>query len=204
MEAITHVQGIAAALPQPNLDTDQIMPKQFLRGIDRNGLSKGVLYELRFDASGAPRPEFVLNQFPWTQALFLVVGPNFGCGSSREHAVWGLRELGIRCILGTSFGGIFADNCLRNGVPALSLPEAQIERITHLVKQANQCELRVDLRDQTITSFGDETTVRFELDPWQREMLLQGLDPVGMTLTQAQAIREFEARYLPSLSAPEV
>jgi 3-isopropylmalate/(R)-2-methylmalate dehydratase small subunit len=204
MEAFTHVQGIAAALPQPNLDTDQIMPKQFLRGIDRNGLSKGVLYELRFDASGAPRPEFVLNQFPWTQALFLVVGPNFGCGSSREHADWGLRELGIRCILGTSFGGIFADNCLRNGVPALSLPEAQIERITHLVKKANRSEMRVDLRNQTITSFGDETSVRFELDPWQREMLLEGLDPVGMTLTRAQAIRDFEARYLPSLSAPEV
>ena len=204
MEAFIDVQGIAAALPHPNLDTDQIMPKQFLRGIDRNGLSKGVLYELRFDTSGAPRPEFVLNQAPWTQARFLVVGPNFGCGSSREHAVWGLRELGIRCIMGTSFGGIFADNCLRNGVPALSLPEAQIERITHLVKKANRSEMRVDLRNQTITSFGDETSVRFELDPWQREMLLEGLDPVGMTLTRAQAIQDFEARYLPSLSAPEV
>lgn len=204
MEAFIDVQGIAAALPQPNLDTDQIMPKQFLRGIDRNGLSRGVLYELRFDGSGAPRPDFMLNQAPWTQARFLVVGPNFGCGSSREHAVWGLRELGIRCILGTSFGGIFADNCLRNGVPALSLQETQIERLTHLVKQANRCELRVDLRDQTITSFGDEATISFELDPWQREMLLQGLDPVGMTLTRAQAIRDFEAGYLPSLSAPEV
>ena len=196
MEPFVNVQDVAAALMLPNLDTDQIMPKQFLRGIDRQGLSVGALYELRFDASGAPRPEFVLNQAPWNRASFLVVGPNFGCGSSREHAVWGLRELGIRAILGTSFGGIFSDNCVRNGVPALSLPSAQIERLGALVQDPNHCELQVDLASQTVTSLADGHVVPLDLDPWQRDMLMQGLDPVGMTLTRAQDIRNFEARYL--------
>ena len=196
MEPFVNVQGVAAALMLPNLDTDQIMPKQFLRGIDRQGLSAGALYELRFDASGAPRPEFVLNQAPWNRASFLVVGPNFGCGSSREHAVWGLRELGIRAILGTSFGGIFSDNCVRNGVPALSLPSAQIERLGAFVQDPNHCELQVDLASQTVTSLADGHVVPLDLDPWQRDMLMQGLDPVGMTLTRAQDIRNFEARYL--------
>lgn len=195
MEAFVTVQGVAAALPLSNLDTDQIMPKQFLRGIDRQGLSRGVLYELRFDTSGAARPQFVLNQSPWNQACFLVVGPNFGCGSSREHAVWGLRELGIRGIVGTSFGGIFADNCLRNGVPALSLPPEHIDRLSALVQHPNRCELRVDLATQTVTSLADGIVVPVDLDPWQRDMLMQGLDPVGMTLTRAPDIRDFETRY---------
>lgn len=195
MEAFVTVQGVAAALPLSNLDTDQIMPKQFLRGIDRQGLSRGVLYELRFDTSGAARPQFVLNQSPWNQACFLVVGSNFGCGSSREHAVWGLRELGIRGIVGTSFGGIFADNCLRNGVPALSLPPEHIDRLSALVQHPNRCELRVDLATQTVTSLADGIVVPVDLDPWQRDMLMQGLDPVGMTLTRAPDIRDFETRY---------
>jgi len=196
MEPFVCVQGVAAALTLPNLDTDQIMPKQFLRGIDRHGLSAGVLYELRFDPSGTPRSEFVLNQTPWTAAHFLVVGPNFGCGSSREHAVWGLRELGIRALIGTSFGGIFSDNCVRNGVPALSLPPEHIARLSTLIQDPTRSELRVDLQSQTVTSLGDGVQVRVELDPWQRDMLMQGLDPVGMTLTRAQAIRDFEARHL--------
>lgn len=194
MEPFVSVQGIAAALTLPNLDTDQIMPKQFLRGIDRQGLSSGVLYELRFDPAGVPRAEFVLNQPPWTSASFLVVGPNFGCGSSREHAVWGLRELGIRALIGTSFGGIFSDNCARNGVPALSLPAHHVDRLSALIQDPTRCELRVDLQHQEVVSLGDGVHVPIEIDPWQRDMLMQGLDPVGMTLTQAQSIRDFEAR----------
>lgn len=121
-QAITSVCGSAAALSLPNVDTDQIMPKQFLKGIDREGLSEGFLHDMRFDASGQRRAEFMLNQAPWTEARFLITGPNFGCGSSREHAVWGMRQLGIRCVIGTSFGGIFSDNCLRNGVLAWCCP----------------------------------------------------------------------------------
>ena len=196
MEPFVSVQGIAAALPLPNLDTDQIMPKQFLRGIDRKGLSRGALYALRFDESGAPRPNFVLNQAPWEKASFLVVGPNFGCGSSREHAVWGLRELGIRAILGTSFGGIFSDNCFRNGVPALSLPQEDIDRISQLISDPRCCEIQVDLSTQTLLSYSDGISIHVEMDPWQRDMLIQGLDSVGMTLSHAQEIRDFEDRYL--------
>ncbi len=196
MEAFVSVKGFAAALPLPNLDTDQIMPKQFLRGIDRHGLSKGALYELRFDSSGQPRPDFVLNQEPWSDARFLIVGPNFGCGSSREHAVWGLRELGIRGFLGTSFGGIFSDNCLRNGVVALSLPAEEIDRLMALVRHPDRCEIQVDLAIETVTSFGDGVALRINLDSWQRDMLMKGLDAVGMTLSYSQEIREFEKRYL--------
>jgi 3-isopropylmalate/(R)-2-methylmalate dehydratase small subunit len=196
MEPFVSVRGIAAALSLPNLDTDQIMPKQFLRGIDRKGLSQGALYALRFDESGAPRPNFVLNQSPWEKASFLVVGPNFGCGSSREHAVWGLRELGIRAILGTSFGGIFSDNCFRNGVPALSLPQEDIDRISQLISDPRCCEIQVDLSTQTVLSYSDGISIHVEMDPWQRDMLIQGLDSVGMTLSHAQEIRDFEDRYL--------
>lgn len=196
MEPFVSVRGIAAALSLPNLDTDQIMPKQFLRGIDRKGLSQGALYALRFDESGASRPNFVLNQSPWEKASFLVVGPNFGCGSSREHAVWGLRELGIRAILGTSFGGIFSDNCFRNGVPALSLPQEDIDRISQLISDPRCCEIQVDLSTQTVLSYSDGISIHVEMDPWQRDMLIQGLDSVGMTLSHAQEIRDFEDRYL--------
>ena len=196
MEPFVSVQGVAAALPLPNLDTDQIMPKQFLRGIDRKGLSQGALYALRFDESGVPRPNFVLNQPPWDKACFLVVGPNFGCGSSREHAVWGLRELGIRAILGTSFGGIFSDNCFRNGVPALSLPQKEIDRLNTLISDPLCCEIQVDLSTQTVFSYSDEISVHVDMDPWQRDMLIQGLDSVGMTLSHAHEIRDFEDRYL--------
>ena len=195
MEAFVCEQGRAAALPMPNLDTDQIMPKQFLKGIDRQGLARGVLHAWRFDASGDPRPDFVLNQAPWARACFWVVGPNFGCGSSREHAVWGLKELGIRALIGTSFGGIFGDNCARNGMPALCLPPEQVERLSALIQDPQLCELRIDLANQVVTSFGDGVACRFEIDPWQRDMLMQGLDLVGMTLTRAQAIRDFEANY---------
>ena len=121
MEPFLSLTGLAAALPMANLDTDQIMPKQFLRGVDRHtGLAEGFLHDLRFSAPGVPRPGFVLNRAPWTQAKILVTGPNYGCGSSREHAVWGMRQLGLQCVIGSSFGGIFADNCTRNGVPAIT------------------------------------------------------------------------------------
>src|SRR5688572_2760491 len=129
MEPFTSLTGVAAALPLANLDTDQIMPKQFLKGIDRRGLGDGFLFDLRFEAPGRPRPGFVLNREPWDRAVILITGPNFGCGSSREHAVWGLRELGLRCVIGTSFGGIFGDNCARNGVPAIALATEEVDRL---------------------------------------------------------------------------
>ena len=145
MEPFRTHTAVAAALPQANVDTDQIMPKQFLRGVDRAGLSTGFLFDLRFEAPGRPRAGFVLNRAPWTEAGILVTGPNFGCGSSREHAVWGMRELGVRCVIGTSFGGIFADNCARNGVPAIVLPAEEVQRLMTLAADPARCRMTVDL-----------------------------------------------------------
>ena len=196
--AINILSGSAAALPLPNVDTDQIMPKQFLKGIDRQGLSKGLLHDMRFDTSGQMRPDFVLNQAPWRDAVFLITGPNFGCGSSREHAVWGLREMGIQCVLGTSFGGIFSDNCMRNGVPALVLPLAHTERLMALAQNPQSCTMTLDLPRQTLHSAGDGQTLHFDMDPLHQDMLMRGLDAVGMSLMHSQDIRDFEARHLAS------
>jgi 3-isopropylmalate/(R)-2-methylmalate dehydratase small subunit len=196
MEAFDTLTGVAAALPRANLDTDQIMPKQFLKGIDRRGLGEGFLFDLRFEAPGRPRPEFVLNRPPWNRAAVLITGPNFGCGSSREHAVWGLRELGIRCVIGASFGGIFGDNCTRNGVPAITLPIEEAARLMALAADPRQCQLTVDLRAQTITTPADGRELHFEFDPLRRRMLLEGLDAVGLTLEHAEDIRRFERQYL--------
>ena len=196
MEAFLQVSGVAAALPQAHLDTDQIMPKQFLRGIDRQGLSRGFLFDLRFSAPGQERPEFVLNQAPWRQAAILLTGPNFGCGSSREHAVWGLRELGLRCVIGTTFGGIFADNCARNGVPAISVEVQALERLMALAANPATCEMAVNLQERTITTPADGQVLGFAFDPLRRHMLLHGLDAVGLTLEYARDIAQFEQRHL--------
>ena len=197
MELFQSLTGVAAALPMANLDTDQIMPKQFLRGVDReSGLAEGFLHDLRFEAPGRPRADFVLNRTPWTQAKVLITGPNFGCGSSREHAVWGLRQLGMRCVIGSSFGGIFADNCARNGVPAITLPVAEVNRLLALASDPDKCELTVDLERQEIVSAGDGRTLQFDFDPLRRHMLLKGLDAVGLTMESADAIRRFEQAYL--------
>jgi 3-isopropylmalate/(R)-2-methylmalate dehydratase small subunit len=196
MEPFRSLTGVAAALPMANLDTDQIMPKQFLRGVDReSGLAVGFLHDLRFSAPGEARPGFILNRAPWTQARILVTGPNFGCGSSREHAVWGLRQLGLRCVIGSSFGGIFGDNCTRNGVPAIVLPAAEVDRLLTLASDAASCEMTVDLERQVIVS-SDGRSVAFDIDPLKKHMLLNGLDAVGATMEMADDIRRFEGEYL--------
>ena len=196
MEPFKTLTGVAAALPMANLDTDQIMPKQFLRGVDReSGLAEGFLHDLRFAAPGRPRAGFVLNRAPWTQAEILVTGPNYGCGSSREHAVWGMHQLGLRCVVGSSFGGIFADNCARNGVPAIVLPLAEVDRLLALAADPATCEMTVDLERQVIVTPGDGRTLAFDFDPLRKHMLLKGLDAVGLTLESAEAIRRFEADY---------
>ena len=196
MEPFKSLTGVAAALPMANLDTDQIMPKQFLRGVDReSGLAAGFLHDLRFFAPGQPRPDFVLNRAPWTAATILVTGPNYGCGSSREHAVWGMRQLGLRCVVGSSFGGIFADNCARNGVPAIMLPVPEVDRLLALASDPARCEMTVDLERQVIVTPADGQSLPFEFDPLRKHMLLKGLDAVGLTMEMAEDIRRFEQRY---------
>jgi 3-isopropylmalate/(R)-2-methylmalate dehydratase small subunit len=194
MDAFTTVSGPAAALPAANIDTDVIMPKQFLKGIDRSGLDRGAFHDLRFDGTGAARPDFVLNRPEWAGTRFLVVGPNFGCGSSREHAVWGLLQLGIRAILGTSFAGIFTDNAANNGLLLIALDEATVSALADRAADPDRNGLTVDLPAQLVTA-RDGFEAAFAIAPSRKEALLRGLDAIGATLDHADAIRAFEARH---------
>lgn len=193
MQAFTTITGKLAPLPAANIDTDVIMPKQFLKGIDRQGLDRGVFFDLRFLADGAPNPDFILNQPGWQNAPFLLVGANFGCGSSREHAVWGLNQLGIRAIIGTSFAGIFDDNCQRNGVLTLSLSEADYQRLSAVAADAQRNTISVSLEQQTI-QFADEV-IHFTVSALKREMLIGGGSAVDWTLQYEADIRQFEAQH---------
>ncbi|PMZ87084.1 MULTISPECIES: 3-isopropylmalate dehydratase small subunit [unclassified Pseudomonas] len=195
MQPFNAVSGSAAPLLASNIDTDVIMPKQFLKGIDRKGLDRGLFFDLRFLESGEPNPEFILNQPAWNGAAFLVVGPNFGCGSSREHAVWGLKQVGIRALIGTSFAGIFYDNCQRNGVLAIQLSETQLKQIAGVISDASTARIEVNLPEQTI-ELADGTVIPFEIDQLRKQSLLLGLDAIGTTLQRADQIRSFESRHL--------
>ncbi len=195
MHPFSIVTGIAAPLPSANIDTDVIMPKQFLKGVDRSGLADGTFHGLRFDPSGGERPDFVLNRAGWREACFLVVGPNFGCGSSREHAVWGLGQLGIRGLIGTSFAGIFFDNCARNGLLAITLDAEPVQRLSELAANPATAMLTVDLPMQTIVA-ADGRTFPFTIDPGQKEALVLGLDAIGTTLKHREAILSFERTHL--------
>jgi len=195
MQPFDTVSGSAAPFLASNIDTDVIMPKQFLKGIDRQGLDRGLFFDLRFLASGEPNPEFVLNQPAWKDAAFLVTGPNFGCGSSREHAVWGLKQVGIRALIGTTFAGIFYDNCQRNGVLAIQLDEAQFKRVAEAISVPATARISVNLAQQTL-ELADGTQIEFEIDQLRKQSLLLGLDAIGTTLQRTEQIRAFEARHL--------
>lgn len=194
MQPFTTVTGPAAALPAANTDTDVIMPKQFLKGIDRSGLNHGTLHDLRFDTAGAPRPDFVLNQLEWAEARFLVVGPNFGCGSSREHAVWGLLQLGIRAIIGTTFAGIFNDNAANNRLLLISMEPKEVSTLSAFAADPARNRLTIDLPAQAVLAMGG-TRFAFEISPLRKDALVRGLDAIGTTLDQADAIRAFETRH---------
>lgn len=195
MQPFTHVSGIAAPMLAANVDTDVIMPKQFLKGIDRNGLDRGLFFDLRFLEDGAPNPGFVLNQAPWNKACFLVVGPNFGCGSSREHAVWGLKQLGFRALIGSSFAGIFFDNCQRNGVLLIELAVVDLQRLGDVVSYPEGAQISIDLELQQI-HLGAGSSIGFDIDPLRKQALLLGLDAIGSTLQRTEQIREFEREHL--------
>ncbi len=195
MQAFTTVSGKAAPMLAANIDTDVIMPKQFLKGIDREGLARGLFFDLRFLISGEPNPEFILNQGPWQGASFMVTGPNFGCGSSREHAVWGLKQMGIRALIGSSFAGIFYDNCQRNGVLLITLDEAQVQKLGRTVSQAEGAQIEVDLAAQEIRLY-DGSLIPFQINTLRKDQLLLGLDAIGSTLQRSAQIKEFEQRHL--------
>jgi 3-isopropylmalate/(R)-2-methylmalate dehydratase small subunit len=193
MTPFHRVSGAAAPMTNPNIDTDVIMPKMFLKGVDRSGLGDGAFNLLRFNA-GKPNPDFVLNQDGYRNACFLIVGPNFGCGSSREHAVWGLQQLGIRALIGTSFAGIFNDNCGNNGLLTISLDAATVATLADMVANPASNRLTIDLEEQTVRTEGGGT-IAFAIEPARKEAFLTGRDAISSTLVFADDIREFETRH---------
>lgn len=191
------IEGVAAPLPYSNLDTDQIMPKQFLRIIDKAGLDKGLLYDLRFDELGAPRPDCVLNQDAYKGTSVLVAGPNFGCGSSREHAVWGLQQFGIRAVIASSFGEIFYFNALNNGLLLVTLPPAEVDALLARVSNTSDAGANgvgIDVLAGEVRA-ADGWRARFELPERHRRMFAQGQDMVGATLQQLPDVERFEAQH---------
>jgi 3-isopropylmalate/(R)-2-methylmalate dehydratase small subunit len=190
MQKFDKMTATAAPLPITNVDTDMIIPKQFLKTIKRTGLKEGLFYELRTDEQGNPK-DFVLDKEPWTDARIIVAGDNFGCGSSREHAPWALLDAGIRCVISTSFADIFYNNCFKNGILPIVVTPAQQKQ---LMADANQgASLSIDLEAQTITRPGGER-VSFEIEPFRKHCLLNGLDDIGLTLAREEKIGAFEEK----------
>jgi 3-isopropylmalate/(R)-2-methylmalate dehydratase small subunit len=191
MEKFTSLTGVAAPLPMINIDTDKIIPKQFLKTIERTGLGRGLFDEMRFNSDGTEKPEFVLNQPAYREAKILVAGENFGCGSSREHAPWALLDFGIRCIIASSFADIFYNNCFKNGVLPLIVPEEIVAQLMEDAGKGANAVLTVDLESQTI-SRPDGEKVPFQLDPFRKHCLINGLDDIGLTLQKGDAIDSYE------------
>lgn len=187
------IQGIAAPLPYDNLDTDQIMPKQFLRGIDKKGLDKGVLYDMRFDGDGQLRSDFVLNQALYKSAKILIAGSNFGCGSSREHAVWGLQQYGIQAVIAPSFGEIFYSNAMNNRLLLAMLSKDEIQALMADASDPAKATVRIDIESMSIQSAGVSAT--FDLAARHRMMFVDDLDMIGATLAYKEAIEAFTGHH---------
>jgi 3-isopropylmalate/(R)-2-methylmalate dehydratase small subunit len=193
MDKFTKLTGIAAPLPMINVDTDKIIPKQFLRTIKRTGLSEGLFYEMRFDEAGQPKTGFVLDQPAYKDAQILVAGANFGCGSSREHAPWAILDAGIRCVIAPSFGDIFYNNCFKNGILPIQLPKEQVDLLMDDAERGANAVVSIDLEKQEITG-PDGGTVHFEIDRFHKHCLLNGLDDIGQTLEKTGSIDAYEAK----------
>ncbi len=191
MQPFRTLAGIAAPLPMINVDTDMIIPKQFLKTIKRTGLGKNLFDEMRHNADGSDKPEFVLNRAPYTKASILVAGANFGCGSSREHAPWALLDFGIRCVIAPSFADIFYNNCFKNGILPLILPQAEIDKLMQDAEAG--LEITVDLEKQEVRRRNIEP-IPFEIDAFRKKCLIEGLDDIGLTLEHANEITDYETR----------
>ncbi|MGH6748060.1 MAG: 3-isopropylmalate dehydratase small subunit [Methyloceanibacter sp.] len=193
MQKFTTLTGIAAYLPMINVDTDMIIPKQYLKTIKRTGLGKGLFAELRYDEKGVAHPDFVLHKPPYTQAQILITGENFGCGSSREHAPWALLDFGIRCIIAPSFADIFYNNCFKNGILPITLPQAEIDKLIDDASRGDNARLTIDLEAQEIRG-PDGGVIKFDVDPHRKRCLMEGLDDIGLTMEKSDAIAEFEGK----------
>jgi 3-isopropylmalate/(R)-2-methylmalate dehydratase small subunit len=193
MDKFTTLTGVAAPMPIVNLDTDKIFPAIYLKTIKRTGLSQWLFQEIRFRPDGSENPDFVLNQAPFRKARILIGADNFGCGSSREHAPWALLDFGIRCVIAPSFADIFYNNCFKNGVLPIELPKATVDQLMEDAQKGANAVLTIDLENQTITR-PDGEKVRFELDPFRKHCMLNGLDDIGLTQQKTKAIDAFEAK----------
>ncbi len=193
MDKFTTLTGIAAPMPLVNIDTDMIIPKQFLKTIARTGLGKNLFDEMRYTLDGAEIPEFVLNQPAWRHAEIIIAGDNFGCGSSREHAPWALLDFGIRCVISTSFADIFYNNCFKNGILPIVMPQEVVDVLMADARKGANARQTVDLAAQTVTT-SDGQVFGFEIDPFRKHCLINGLDDIGLTLEKAAAIDAYESR----------
>jgi len=193
MDKFETLTGIAAPMPQINVDTDMIIPKQFLKTIKRSGLGVNLFDEMRYDENGEEIADFVLNQPAYRNSEILVAGDNFGCGSSREHAPWAIKDFGIRCIIAPSFADIFYNNCFKNGILPIALPQETVDLLMIDAEKGENARMVVDLENQTITT-SDGEVVSFELDPFRKKCLMEGLDDIGLTMEKGAAIESFESR----------
>ncbi|MGR7996569.1 MULTISPECIES: 3-isopropylmalate dehydratase small subunit [unclassified Xanthobacter] len=191
MDKFTVLEGVAAPLKLVNVDTDMIIPKQYLKTIKRTGLGTGLFSEMRYKEDGSENPDFVLNQPAYRKAKVLVAGDNFGCGSSREHAPWALMDFGIRCVISTSFADIFYNNCFKNGILPIVVSKEELEKLFEDAERGANATLTVDLAAQEIRG-PDGGTIHFEIDPFRKRCLLEGLDDIGLTLEKAPAIDSYE------------
>ncbi|PCI56913.1 MAG: 3-isopropylmalate dehydratase small subunit [Alphaproteobacteria bacterium] len=191
MEAFTKLSARAAPLNMINIDTDIIIPKQFLKTVKRTGLGVSAFYNLRYDDQGAENPDFVLNKPEYKGAEILITGENFGCGSSREHAPWAILDMGIRCIISSSFADIFFNNSFKNGILPIELPQEQVDALMKEVSNNPDAIIEVDLEKQTITR-GNKFSYSFDVDPFRKHCLLGGLDDISLTMQKNNAISEFE------------
>jgi 3-isopropylmalate/(R)-2-methylmalate dehydratase small subunit len=205
MQKFTTLTGIVAPLPMANVDTDKIIPARFLKTIRRTGLGAHLFDTLRFTPDGAERPEFVLNQKPYRNAEILIAHENFGCGSSREHAPWALLDFGIRCVIAPDFADIFHNNCFKNGILPVRLPRAVCDALMEDTKLGGNARLTVDLARQVVVRPNGEE-IAFEIDPFRKHTLLEGLDDIGQTMAHAPKIDAYEAKraaaqpWLPALT----
>ncbi|MGH6939930.1 3-isopropylmalate dehydratase small subunit [Hypericibacter sp.] len=193
MEPFNKLEGVAAPLNMINVDTDMIIPKQFLKTIRRTGLGKALFDEMRYKQDGSENPDFVLNKPAYRQAQILVTGENFGCGSSREHAPWALLDFGIRCVIAPSFADIFYNNCFKNGILPIKLPQSEVDKLMDDAQRGANSIVAIDLEKQEITG-PDGGRIHFEVDAFRKHCLLNGLDDIGLTMQKASAIDSFEAK----------
>jgi 3-isopropylmalate/(R)-2-methylmalate dehydratase small subunit len=193
MDKFTTLTAVAAPLPMINVDTDMIIPKQFLKTIKRTGLGVNLFTEMRYRDDGSENPDFVLNKPAYREAKILVAGDNFGCGSSREHAPWAIQDFGILCIIAPSFADIFYNNCFKNGILPIALPQEEVDKLMDDAERGANAIVTIDLENQTITG-PDGGEIRFEIDPFKKHCLLEGLDDIGLTLEKEKTIDSFEAK----------